>query len=455
MNKPSAKAGANFEKNTTADILNAVAADDQTPSRLADALPEVQAGNIETLHAYGNIINNNPNLQNDFANVLINRMALTLIKSKAFYNPYAMFKRGYLELGDVIEEIYVDIIDPHRYNPQVAESQFMKREMPKILASYYKMNSQAYYKVTVSSQDLTRAFVNWNGITDLIGRIVGRLVDSMEYDEFMMIKYMMARHILAGHFTPVVVPGTSDGDIESIKGISMGMVFDNRDYNPAGVLTHTTYTEQYLFMSASAAAKYDVEVLAKAFNMDKVQFLGHQVIYDNITKFDDKRMQELLFDYIPLTEDEQNWLSGVTGFIVDIEALLIFDELLEARQQENGEGLYWNHWLHAWKTLKMSPYANQVVFVKTEGTVTSVTVNPATVTGFKNKSVSFSADVAGTGIYNSRVQWSVDSTLSTISSDGVLKIANNETASSLTVTATSTEAATISGTAAVKVYGND
>lgn len=90
------------------------------------------------------------------------------------------------------------------------------------------------------------------------------------------------------------------------------------------------------------------------------------------------------------------------------------------------------------------------------GTVNTVTVTPATATVAKGASKAFAAAVTGEGAVSNRVLWSVSGTAAVkagtkIDENGTLTIASNETNTALTVTATSKQDGTKSGTAAVTV----
>ena len=85
------------------------------------------------------------------------------------------------------------------------------------------------------------------------------------------------------------------------------------------------------------------------------------------------------------------------------------------------------------------------------GTVSTVTVAPATATLAKGASKAFSATVAGDGIVSDEVEWSQNGAKSSITEDGVLTVASNETSSSITVTAKSKQDSTKTGTATVTV----
>jgi hypothetical protein len=86
-------------------------------------------------------------------------------------------------------------------------------------------------------------------------------------------------------------------------------------------------------------------------------------------------------------------------------------------------------------------------------TVTSVAVNPSAVDVQQGTTQDFTAVVAGTNNPPQTVTWTVEGGLAgtTISSAGVLTVAENETATTLTVRATSTVDTTVSGTASVTV----
>lgn len=85
------------------------------------------------------------------------------------------------------------------------------------------------------------------------------------------------------------------------------------------------------------------------------------------------------------------------------------------------------------------------------GIVSTVTVSPATAAMAKGDKKAFSAVVAGDGIVSENVEWSQNGAKSSISEDGVLTVASNETSTSITVTAKSKQDSSKTGTATVTV----
>lgn len=422
-------------------------------------IPQAKA-NTGSIRQIGNIMMNYEPLQDEFLSALYNRIGRFIITSKMYYNPWAPFKKGLMELGETVEEIFVNIAKAHTFNPETAETNFMKREIPDVRAAFHTMNYQKFYKATISNDQLRQAFLSWQGITDLIAKIVNAMYTTHNYDEFQVMKYMLARNILNGYLYPVTVAQVDKENapdiVTEIKAISNELVYESPDYNLNGVYTFTEKNDQFIITNARFDAVMDVNVLASAFNMDKVEFMGHRVQIDGFDRIDENRMNELFADdpnagYVPLTEEEKAALKAVPAVLIDRDYFMIFDNLYKFTEDYNGEGLYWQYWYHAWKTFSTSPFANAVIFVPGTPGVTSVTVSPATATVNKGAMLQLNAAVVTEGFAPKSVVWSINSELSTITQNGLLSVSPDETASTITVTATSTFDGTKTGTATITV----
>lgn len=441
---------------SSVDILNAIR--NSASSNYRDYVP-VATADAASVKQIGNIIMQFPALQNEFLSALVNRIGLVMISSKLYSNPWSLFKKGFLEFGETIEEIFVNIAKPFQYDPAVAETKIFAREIPDVRAAFHIMNYQKFYKATIQNEQLRQAFLSWQGVSDLIAKIVDSMYTGANYDEFQVMKYMLAKHILAGHLAAVQVNTVSadnmKGIVGTIKGISNNFEFMSNKYNIAGVANYSNKEDQFIILNADFDAAMDVEVLAAAFNMDKADFMGHRVMIDSFGSLDTERI-DLLFgnepNYTPITAAELTALNSVPAVIVDRDWFMIFDNLANFTENYNGEGLYWNYWYHVWKVFSVSPFANAAVFVPGAPSVTSVTVSPATVTVGKGQTVMFSADVVTTNFANKAVNWTINSTTgASINANGVLTVDADFTGSSITVTATSVADNTKQGTATVTV----
>jgi hypothetical protein len=361
-------------------------------------------------------------------------------------------------MGETIEEIFVNIAKPYQYDPSGAESTQYKREIPDVKSAFHIRNYQKYYKVTVEEEELRTAFLSWNGVTDLIAKIVDSMYTGAEYDEFLVMKYMLAKHILKGQMYPVSIPTVETANMKTIvakiKAISNDMEFMKDKYNLAGVKTHTKKNEQYILVNTDFDATMDVEVLASAFNMSKAEFMGNRVLVDSFGSLDNERLAVLFADdktYTEITDDELTALDLIPAVIVDKDWFMIFDNMYKLTEKYNGEGLYWNYWYHTWKTFSVSPFANNALFIPGTPSVTSVTLSPEAVTVAKGNEAHFSATVVTANFAPKTVNWNIDSELSTIDNSGNLHVGATESAVTITVTATSTFDGTKKGTATVTI----
>lgn len=408
------------------NIVNAIR--NNASNYYKDYVPAIT--DVSELKGIGKIIMDVPALQNEFLSALINRIGLVVITSKMFSNPWAMFKKGFLEYGETIEEIYVDLIRVFEFDAEKAETELFKRVAPDVRAAFHIMNYKKFYKVTIERQKLAKAFLSASGMGELITYIMDAIYTSAAYDEFLTMKYLLARTILNCRMYPVEVASVSEANMKKIvttvKGTSNLLEFPSRKYNPAGVFQHTPKSEQYILIDTEFDASMDVNVLASAFNMDKAQFMGNRVQIDGFGNLDNDRLAELFADdpnYVEVTEEEQTALNTIPLAVVDNNFFMIYDNLNEFREVENGQGLYWNYFFHQWKTFSTSPFSNALVYVPTTPSVTSVEVTPATATVSAGSSLALTTKVVTTGYAPQTVTYESDTDGVTITEGGVVQIA--------------------------------
>lgn len=436
-------------------ILNAIR--NEAPSSYRDYVP-VAENNTASIRRIGEIIMQYQPLQNDFLKALVNRIGRVLITSKLYSNPWADFKKGMLEFGETVEEVFVNLAKPHQFDPAVAENEVFKREIPDVRAAFHSINYQKFYKTTISNDQLRQAFLSWDGITDLISKIIDAMYTGANYDEFITMKYLIARLALEGNIYPANIPVVNADNAKSIvstiKGVSNELEFLSTKYNMAGVATYTNKNEQYIILNAAFDAVIDVEVLASAFNIDKAQFMGRRVLVDSFANLDNDRLSQLFPDFVPFTREQIAQLNTIPAVILDRDWFMIFDNFYNFTEHYNGEGLYWNYWYHVWKTFSASPFANGILFTTETPGITSVTVSPATATVAKGGSLQLSATVVSTGFASKGVTWSVTGAAdsgTTVSPSGLLYVNPNETATTITVTATSIYNSAKTGTSTITV----
>ena len=354
---------------TTIDILNVIR--QNASYEYQSSVPVVtQATDIPKV---GEILYGTPALANIFINALINRIALVRVKSATFNNAYAMFKKGYLEFGETVEEAFVAIAKAREFSAEKAEAREMKRTLPDVRSAFHTINWRVQYPVTIQNEDLRTAFTGLNGIEDFIAKIIDSVYTGAEYDEFLLFKYLLIKGISHGKLYPVAFDATDfkDGAVK-FRGTSNKLTFMNTKYNLEGVHTTTPKRDQYIFMDADYNAGFDVNVLASAFNMDKAEFLGKLVLIDDFTTFDNDRFAEIRANSTQIEEvtDEELALMGdVKAVLVDSEWFQVYDNLINFTEDYVAAGMYWNYFLNIYKTVSTSPFSNAVVFVDDGATI--------------------------------------------------------------------------------------
>lgn len=330
----------------------------------------------------GEVIYGTPTFSNQFINALVNRIALVRVQSATFNNPYSTLKKGLLEYGETIEDIFVQISKAVDYSAEKASGREFKRTLPDVCSAFYAMNFRAVYPVTIQDEDLKRAFLSIEGVQDLISRIVDSVYVGAEQDEFLLFKYLLIKSITAGGLYPVSIgDGTKLTEAaKQFRGYSNLLQFMSTKYNEAGVNNNTPKYRQVIFMDAKFNAEFDVDVLASAFNMDKADFMGRLYLIDNWTDFDNDRfsiIRENSDGIDEVTSEELALLKNVKAVLVDENWFQVYDNQSKFTEKYVASGLYWNYFYHTWKTVAHSPFANAIVFCTDSATTTlpdSVTV---------------------------------------------------------------------------------
>lgn len=426
--------------NNTTDILNAIR--NSASVNYQNYVPAAEA-NSDSVRSIGSVIMAYPQLQNEFLTNLVNRIGRVIVTSKMYSNPIAMFKKGILEYGETIEDIFVEIAKPFDFDPDTAEKEVFKREIPDVRTAFYNMNFQKFYKATVTTNQLKQAFLSMDGVTDLIARIVDSLYTGAAYDEFQTMKYMLARRMLQGLMYPVTVPTTSTAAmpeiVATIKGVSNDMEFMKTQYNLAGVHNHTLKPNQYILIDSRFEAKMDVDVLAAAFNMDKAEFMGHRVLIDSFGSLDIERLGQLFANdpnYIEPSEADLQALNAIPACIVDDNFFMVIDNMNEFTEIYNSQGLYWNYFYHCWKTFAVSPFANNALFVAGTPAVTAVTVTPSAANVSVGQTLQLTANVTTEYFAPQAVNWSSDNENVEVSATGMVTVKQGATGTAK-ITATS------------------
>lgn len=375
---------------STLDILNTIRAN--ASYEYQSLVPEIT--DATEIPKVGEVLYGYPSMANQFLNALVNRIAIVRVKSAVFNNAYAELKKGYLEFGETVEEVFVNIAKAREFNPEKGEARELKRSLPDVRTAFHTMNWRVQYPVTIQSEDLRMAFTSMNGVQDLIAKIVDSVSTAAEYDEYLLFKYLMIKAISHGKMFPVSIgTGNMTEAAVAFRGTSNKLTFMSKKYNSSAVTTSTPKKDQYIFMDSDYNASYVVNVLAGAFNMDKADFIGKLKLIDDWTTFDNDRFSEIraASDMVEeVTTEELALMANVKAVLVDEEWFQIYDNNNKFTEKYVASGDYWNYFYNVWKTVSYSPFSNAVVFVTDDATITA----PASITAeVVDKSISEAATI--------------------------------------------------------------
>ena len=363
---------------STIDILNVIR--QNASAAYQDSVP---AASVETdIPKVGEVLFGYPAFTNEFISSLMNRIAQVRVRSAVFNSPYVDLKKGLISYGESIEEIFVQIAKARPFSYEKAAARELKRTMPDVKSAFHVMNWNVQYPITITETDLRKAFLSMEGVQDLIARIVDSVYKGAEYDEFLLFKALIIMGVTSGIMYPVSIGDGTDLNDAAVqfRGMSNQLTFMSTKYNNARVSTVTPKENQVIFMSAKFNAEFDVEVLARDFNMDRADFMGRLYLIDDFTTFDNDRFDEIRAesDMIPeITSDQLALMENVVAVLADKEWFQVYDNVMKMTETYVGAGDYWNYFYRVQKTVSYSPFSNAVVFVTDSATIS----DPASLAG--------------------------------------------------------------------------
>lgn len=356
------------------DILNAIRND--ASQEFADAIPVASGDNVREV---GRLIMADQNYTNEFLMALVNRIGRTIITAKSWNNPLAKFKMGLLEMGEVVQDIFINSVEERVYSMYDAETNVFKIAIPDIRACYYAINSQKVYKATINESMIAQAFLSKNGLYDLVNKIMSRMQLQDEDYEFKVMQNCIKDCADKGQFYPVVLSNAPTDEssakelVKQARAMFSKMKYPSTQYNFAGVKNLSNIDDILIIIDSDTEALLDVNVLASAFNMEKAEFLGHLVV---IPKMPVANCYAIMCD--------KNWWK-------------VWDNKITTQNIYNTEGLYYNTTFHHWATYHYSPFENAIIFTTNTSAITSLTITNNTITANADTTVTIEPTIVATG----------------------------------------------------------
>ena len=326
-----------------------------------DRIGSVTAANIK---AIGNTITTYPTAKNEFVNVLTNQVSKQLFFNKVWENPYKMFNRGQLPYGKSIESIFVDIVKGKDRTRQTTAtnlaSDLLSRQTPNVKVEYHTENFQQQYPTTICDEELKGAFRNANGLSEMTARILQAPLTGAEFDQFLMIKHALANlkcaEVKVGKtaYTGMTPKEKANLITTTVKAYVKKLKFLSNNYNAQGVMTFSRPSDLYLFVPADISAFLDVEQLANAFNISKVELPTRVLDIDNFQKLNPTTSEASTKPYVEDTD--------ALFYLIDKDAIQLYETLNESESFRNPQAKYTNIWFDRWGIIASCHFANAIKF---------------------------------------------------------------------------------------------
>ena len=87
-------------------------------------------------------------------------------------------KKGYLEYGEVIEDVFVKLAKVRGFNVEKAPEREFARTLPDTETQFHVINWRVQYPITIQDEDLRTAFLSAEGVTAFIAKIVNSIYEA-------------------------------------------------------------------------------------------------------------------------------------------------------------------------------------------------------------------------------------------------------------------------------------
>lgn len=337
------------------------------------------------------VLNAPQHIKNEFINALVNKIGLQLINTKEFGNPLIDLKKGTLEYGQTIEDIFVEMAKAHNYETGTREGeevpdQFAINKAITKTAYYSNIFGRQYFK-TIHEQDLKRAFLSPEGLGKLVSAIMLSIKNGENFDDYRMTIGLMARQIEVskeneewkGEVKLLTLYNSLYGEELTVDNCLQDMKFlqfvsnqfkkwsnrlaqPRKDLNNAGVINWIPKEDQRILMLSDIQADIDTNLMAWAYNNERLA-IGSIDEIDAWYSIGNKDNQIIKPDDIVIKGDLG--LEGdypVIAVLYDADMLKIYTKTRIMSSSHNARGNYYNVFSTFEDIYSCSPFHNFVAF---------------------------------------------------------------------------------------------
>lgn len=356
------------------EIFNAVR--NATSPQFQTRIPSATQGNIRNAV---DTMRNFPYLRDEFTGVLIQRLIGLYIQHADWDDPLKLIgsPRTLKRYGSTYEQAAVGLVKARtrNFNQEYLGDDVYGRYSLPTASVFHPLTFDHYYPVTIPEDALLTAFDGESGMSDYISEIMNAPILSDRNDMYLMKVQTFAEYARKGGFYRVHTPdvgaaNSTEADAKGLLRLIQQVANELKAspmsamprYNAMSWVTPWRDSEAILFATPQVIAALNVEALAAAFNIDKVN---------------------VPYRIIPIPED----MFGIGGAAGKVQAVLTtedfffcWDEMLETTNSpvnpiDGTRNIFYKHR----GSITPNPFANAVLFWTGEGSSESVTL-PDTLT---------------------------------------------------------------------------
>lgn len=362
-------------------------------SAYQDTVPLATA---DTITDVGKAVLNAPQaIKNEFMQNLYNKIGLTLVDYPVVNNHLSFLKKGKLEYGQTIEDIYVGLATAEPYVTGMSNGDypdpFKIHKVPHRSAFYHTILSRQY-PLTRHVSDLRKAFHGSASMETFIGGMMNAITSRENYDDYRMTVALMARQIEEAskdedHKGRVRLVTLFNEQAETADQITAENAFHSKkflaffsnqlkkwakrmnylrsDLNIAGVDNILPKAQQRIMMPGDILVDFETQLLAWAYHNGNLDIGGVDEIdawYSIGAKAEGEEGTVVTPDDIQVKSQFTEEGSQCVAVIYDPGMAKIYNKEHIGSTQENAAGNYWNLFTSVEDIYAGSPYKNFVYF---------------------------------------------------------------------------------------------
>lgn len=312
----------------------------------------------------------NPELMNEFMNMLIKRIVYTqLVNYKLFNNPLSFLEGDQMPLGSIGQEIFINPAKGRKFDVNDFAGLLAKYEAD-VKVQYMHLNSDVQYPVTITRAKIKDAFVSWANLEAFINGITQSLYNGAYIDRYNFTKGLIAS---AYRDNTVKVQVISNPNTEELakqfltqaRTLFLNFQEPSYDYNAwrqvggygRDVVTWSDRDDIVLLIRNDIGAYLDVNVLAQAFNIESAKLLGRVKYIKDFTERD--ASGNVIVDG-----------SNIVAMIADKRWFRIKNQEITMDEFYNANNRTWQMYLNDVNMYQYSLFCNAVVFATQAASVT-------------------------------------------------------------------------------------